>query len=175
MDTIKLKINGQEIECEPGKTILDVVTEQNLDDIPTLCHSPELTPYGSCFLCVVEVKGRWNLVPACATRVAPDMEVETRNERIIESRKTALELLLSNMRASIPVLRAIALHSPGMESLFHHTYISLICFPSSLRLTLTACCFAFAPSIVKATTAESELLASFFHPTPDTWTQELRF
>lgn len=96
MDKIKVKINGQEIECEPDKTILEVVDENNLDEIPTLCHSPELEPYASCFVCVVEVKGRPVLVPACSTRVAPNMEVETRNERVIASRKTALELLLSN-------------------------------------------------------------------------------
>jgi len=96
MENIKLKINGQEIEAAPGKTILEVVRENSLDDIPTLCHSPELAPYGSCFVCVVEVKGRNNLVPSCATRIAPGMEVETRNPRISDSRKTAFELLLSN-------------------------------------------------------------------------------
>lgn len=96
MEKIRLLINGTEVEAAPGSTILDVVRDRDLDDIPTLCHSKELEPYGSCFLCVVEVKGKWNLVPACATRIAPDMEVETRNERIISSRKTALELLLSN-------------------------------------------------------------------------------
>ncbi|MCX5754231.1 MAG: FAD-dependent oxidoreductase, partial [Candidatus Krumholzibacteria bacterium] len=96
MENIKIKINGKEIEAAPGKTILDVVREHELDSIPTLCHSPELEPYASCFLCVVEVKGRPFLVPACATRVAPGMEVTTKNDRIIESRKTALELLISN-------------------------------------------------------------------------------
>lgn len=96
MDKIKLKVNGQLIEAMEGQTILEVVREQGLDEIPTLCHSPELPPYGSCFVCVVEVKGRWNLVPSCATRVTEGMEVETKNERIIASRKTALELLLSN-------------------------------------------------------------------------------
>ncbi len=96
MDTVRLMINGTEIEARPGQTILEVVREQGLDDIPTLCHSPELEPYGSCFVCVVEVKGRPGLVPSCATRVAPGMEVQTRNERVLASRKTALELLLSN-------------------------------------------------------------------------------
>ncbi len=95
-DTIKIKVNGRDIETRPGLTILEVVREQGLDDIPTLCYLRGLEPYGSCFLCVVEVKGRWNLVPACATRVAPGMEIETRNERILAARKTALELLLSN-------------------------------------------------------------------------------
>ncbi len=96
METIKIKINGREIEAQTGKTILEVVRENGLDEIPTLCHSDELEPYGSCFLCVVEVKGRPNLVPSCATRVTQGMEIETRNERILASRKTALELLLSN-------------------------------------------------------------------------------
>ena len=96
MEPIKIKINGREIETAPDKTILEVVREHELDAIPTLCHSQELEPYASCFLCVVEVKGRPKLVPACATRVAPGMEVTTRNERIVESRRTALELLVSN-------------------------------------------------------------------------------
>ena len=96
MDKIRVLINGKAIEAAPGKTILEVVHENELDNIPTLCHSQELEPYGSCFVCVVQVKGRDNLVPACATRISPDMEIETRNERIMASRKTALELLLSN-------------------------------------------------------------------------------
>jgi formate dehydrogenase major subunit len=96
METINIKINGKEIKAQPGQTILEVVRGQKLDDIPTLCHSDELKPYGSCFVCVVEVKGRPNLVPSCATRVMPDMEIETRNERILDSRKTAFELLMSN-------------------------------------------------------------------------------
>ncbi|MBN1435123.1 FAD-dependent oxidoreductase, partial [Candidatus Fermentibacterales bacterium] len=96
MADINLRVNGRQITAAPGKTILDVVHEQELDSIPALCHSPELPPYGSCFLCVVEVKGRWNLLPACATRVAEGMEIETRSERVIEARRTALSLLLSN-------------------------------------------------------------------------------
>ena len=96
MKKVTVTINGQKIECAPDRTILEVVHERGLDKIPTLCYSPELEPYGSCFLCVVELKGRPFLVPACATRVADGMEIETRNERIESSRKTALELLLSN-------------------------------------------------------------------------------
>ena len=96
MDALRLKINGHDVEARPGMTVLEVVREQGLDDIPTLCHSPELEPYGSCFLCVVEVKGRPNLLPACATRVASGMEIETRSQRVIDSRRSALELLFSN-------------------------------------------------------------------------------
>jgi formate dehydrogenase major subunit len=94
--SVELIINGQKVSAAPGKTILDVVRELKLDEIPTLCHDPRLEPYGSCFLCVVEVKGAPRLVPACVTRIRDGMEVTTRSERIINSRKTALELLLSD-------------------------------------------------------------------------------
>ena len=96
METISIRINDKEYQARPDQSILDVVNEHNLDEIPTLCHSPELAPYGSCFVCVVEVAGRRNLVPACATRVAPGMEVQTRNQRIESSRRAALELIISN-------------------------------------------------------------------------------
>ncbi len=96
MSTITLEINGTEINARPGQTVLEVVQEHKLDTIPTLCHSPELKPYASCFLCVVEVEGRPGLAPSCATPVAPGMKVTTKNERIVRSRRTALELLLSN-------------------------------------------------------------------------------
>ncbi len=96
METIKIKVNDREVEARAGQTILEVVHEQGLDEIPTLCHSPELEPYGSCFVCTVEVKGRPNLVPACSTRVAAGMEIATRSERVIASRRSALELLFSN-------------------------------------------------------------------------------
>jgi len=94
--SVELVINGKKVSAAPGKTILDVVREQKLDEIPTLCHDPRLEPYGSCFLCVVEVKGAPRLVPACVTRIRDGMEVTTRSQRIINSRKTALELLLSD-------------------------------------------------------------------------------
>ena len=95
-DKITLTINGQEVEAQAGQTIYEVVSQQKLDDIPVLCHAEGLKPYGSCFVCVVEVEGRPSLVPSCATKVAPGMVVTTKNERIAKSRKTALELLMSN-------------------------------------------------------------------------------
>ncbi len=94
--SVELVINGNKISAKPGQTILDTVRENKLDEIPTLCHDPKLEPYGSCFLCVVEVKGAPRLLPACVTRVRDGMEVTTRSERIVHARKTALELLLSD-------------------------------------------------------------------------------
>jgi formate dehydrogenase major subunit len=93
---VELTINGRKVAARPGQTILDVVRAEHLDEIPTLCHDPKLEPYGSCFLCVVEVKGSPRLLPACVTRVRDGMEVSTKSERILHARKTALELLLSD-------------------------------------------------------------------------------
>ncbi len=93
---VELMINGRRVTARSGQTILEAVREGRLDEIPTLCHDPRLEPYGSCFLCVVEVKGAPRLLPACVTRVRDGMEVTTRNERIIHARKTALALLLSD-------------------------------------------------------------------------------
>ncbi len=96
MSTVKLEINGKPVEARKGQTILEVVEEQKLGAIPTLCHSPELKPYGSCFVCVVELEGKPILVPSCATTVAEGMKINTNNPRVREARRTAFEFLLSN-------------------------------------------------------------------------------
>lgn len=93
---LKVTINGKEYSANPGQTILEVVREHQIDDIPTLCYDPKLPPYGSCYLCVVEVQGLEKLVPSCASPVSDGMVIHTDNARIKQSRKTALELLLSN-------------------------------------------------------------------------------
>lgn len=96
MKQIKAVINGKEVVTTPGKTILEVVHENKLDKIPTLCYDKRVEPYGSCFLCVVEVEGMNKLTASCCTPIADGMKIFTDNERIRSSRKTALELLLSN-------------------------------------------------------------------------------
>ena len=70
--------------------------QENGIDIPTLCYDERTTIYGACGLCVVEVEGNPKLVKACATEIAPNMVVKTSTPRVLESRKTNLELLLSN-------------------------------------------------------------------------------
>lgn len=96
MEKIILTINGKEVTATPDKTILQVVKENKLDEIPTLCHDDRLEHFTSCFLCVVEIEGMNKLVPSCATKVGAGMKIHTRSERIVSTRKTALELLMSN-------------------------------------------------------------------------------
>ncbi len=93
---VTLTINGQKITTDPSKTILQVCHEQNLDQIPTLCYDEKLPAFGSCFLCVVEVEGQTRLFPSCSTKVAEGLVIHTRSEKVKRSRKTCLELLLSD-------------------------------------------------------------------------------
>ena len=96
METITLTINGTAIETTSGKTILEVVQEHELDNIPTLCDDKRLEHYTSCFLCVVEVEEQNKLVPSCSTKAVNGMKLWTNSEKVRDSRKTALELLMSN-------------------------------------------------------------------------------
>ncbi|MFV1950862.1 MAG: molybdopterin-dependent oxidoreductase [Nitrospinota bacterium] len=96
MKKIKLTINGKEVLTESQKTILQVVEENHLDEIPSLCYDSRLPPYGACFLCVVEVEGRRGLVPSCSSMAEEGMVVHTSSKKIREARKTSLELMLSD-------------------------------------------------------------------------------
>lgn len=95
MNKFRMNIDGKEVFGLPGQTILEVARENDVF-IPTLCYDERTAIYGSCGICVVEIEGNPKLVKACATEVAPNMVVMTDTERVRESRKTNLELLLSN-------------------------------------------------------------------------------
>lgn len=100
MALINIKINGKELQVEAGLTILQAAKKIGIE-IPTLCYMHlqglgiEHNP-GACRICVVEIKGRRNLAPACVTKVAEGMEVSTHTMRVINSRRTVLELILSD-------------------------------------------------------------------------------
>lgn len=95
MNRFRINIDGKEVYGLPGQTILEVAKENDIF-IPTLCYDERTEIYGSCGICMVEVEGNPKLCKACATTVAPNMVIKTDTKRVIESRKTNLELLLSN-------------------------------------------------------------------------------
>jgi NADH-quinone oxidoreductase subunit G len=93
-------INGKQIAVEPGTTILEAANKLNIH-IPVLCHLDlpcvkMVNKTASCRICVVEVEGRNNLAPACATPVTNGMVVHTKTKRVIKVRRINLELLLSD-------------------------------------------------------------------------------
>ncbi len=100
MKMISLKINNQLITVVEGTTILDAAKSINVV-IPTLCHIDlkdmciQSVP-ASCRVCVVEIKGRRNLAPACSTMCAPGMEILTSSLRVMNARKMIVELILSD-------------------------------------------------------------------------------
>lgn len=67
-----LIIDNQEVEIEPGSTILDAARKLGIE-IPTLCFRDDCEPSTSCMVCVVNVNGK--LVPSCATIARDGMEV----------------------------------------------------------------------------------------------------
>ncbi len=93
--SVKLTIDEREVEVEPRTTILDAARKLGIR-IPTLCHQEGVKPVGSCFLCVVQVEGRANLIPSCTAPASEGMVVTTDSEDIRAARKMALELLLSD-------------------------------------------------------------------------------
>ena len=94
METVRLTIDGMEVEVPAGSTVLEAAAKAGVF-IPTLCHDPELSALGACRLCVVEIPGMRNLPAACVTQVTPGMEVHTSSPAVIEARRTILELLLA--------------------------------------------------------------------------------
>jgi formate dehydrogenase major subunit len=95
MTKIPFTLNGKGVEAEAGSTILEAA-QQNGVEIPTLCHDPRLNPTAACRLCLVEVEGARGLMPACATPVTEGMVVRTATDELINNRRMALELLLSD-------------------------------------------------------------------------------
>jgi formate dehydrogenase major subunit/formate dehydrogenase alpha subunit len=93
--TIKLTINEKQIETQVGKTVLEAAVENGIT-IPTLCHHKDLTTFGGCRLCVVEVEGLRLPQTACTLPVSEGMVVRTETPALVESRQMILGLLLSN-------------------------------------------------------------------------------
>ena len=95
MSKLNIILNGKIIRGIQGESILELAQRHGVD-IPTLCHDDRLEPFSSCYVCVVEVEGMRGLQPACSTQIKEGMRIETENERVSNSRKFALELLVSN-------------------------------------------------------------------------------
>ena len=94
MDTIKLNIDGREVQTEKGKTVLEAALEGGIY-IPHLCHHPNLTPIGTCRLCVVEIEGKEEHPTSCTTPAEEGMVVKTKTSQIDQMRLLAMELMLS--------------------------------------------------------------------------------
>ncbi len=95
MSEIKITVNGVECVGQKGQTILEIA-ENNGIFIPTLCHLATVKHYGACGVCVVEAANSPKLMRSCSTLAADGMVIDTESKRVVQARKIALELLMSD-------------------------------------------------------------------------------
>ncbi|MED9970307.1 MAG: FAD-dependent oxidoreductase [Ruminococcus sp.] len=91
---INLTINGKAVQAPEGSTILEAARLADIY-IPTLCYDKAVEVYGACGLCVVEAEGIPKLLRSCSAKVSEGMVVNTESKRVVQSRKVAMELLMS--------------------------------------------------------------------------------
>ena len=102
-DKVKLFVNGQEVEVEAGKNLIDAIGAVGIE-VPHLCYHPALGADGNCRMCLVGIEdGRPPLVPACKTRVAEGMKVQLDADKIKKIQRDIMELELINHPIDCPI------------------------------------------------------------------------
>ena len=91
---IKLTIDGKTVEVNEGTTVLNAAELADVY-IPTLCHHPEITPYGGCRMCMVDIEGTRTLQPSCTLPATDGMVIRTSTEKVLAARKFVLTLIFS--------------------------------------------------------------------------------
>jgi len=95
MQPVTITLNGREVSGYPGMTIMDLASESGVD-IPTLCHDTHLPAIGACRVCLVEEERTGALMASCVTPITPGMVIQTHSPRVLEHRKTIVELMLAS-------------------------------------------------------------------------------
>jgi formate dehydrogenase alpha subunit len=95
LQAITITLDGREVSGYPGMTILELAKESGIN-IPTLCHDPQLASVGACRVCLVEDERNGALLASCVAPIAPGMMINTHSPRVMERRKTIVELMLAS-------------------------------------------------------------------------------
>jgi len=90
-----IEVDSRSVQASEGETILAVCKREGIR-IPTLCFIEGLAPTGACRMCIVEVEGFPGLIPACSYPVTAGMKIKTSTPRVLNARRTIVELLLSD-------------------------------------------------------------------------------
>lgn len=96
---VNLKINNIDVQAEENMTILEAARKNHID-IPTLCNYPDLSIKSECRVCVVDIQGQKKLHTSCSTNVREGMVVNTNSPKVLNARKTIIELILANHDAN---------------------------------------------------------------------------
>src|SRR5512143_3010586 len=94
MGKISLTIDGRTIEVDAGRTVLQAATDAGIY-IPTICDHKDLSPFGACRMCIVEIEGVRGYPTSCTTPAAAGMVVRTHSDELTTLRNRTLELMLS--------------------------------------------------------------------------------
>ena len=94
MGKISLTVDGRTIEADEGLTVLQAARAAGIT-IPTVCDHEDLSPHGSCRMCVVEIEGVRGVPTSCTTPAAAGMVVRTQSAELRTLRDRTLELMLS--------------------------------------------------------------------------------
>jgi NADH-quinone oxidoreductase subunit G len=128
-ENIHVLIDNRQIPIENEQNLLELIRKAKID-LPTFCYHSELSVYGACRLCMVELEGV-GLVSACSTPPAPWMKVKTNTQEIREMRKIIVELLLANHSQDCPTCQK----SPAcqLQALARRLGITKVRFKSHTR------------------------------------------
>jgi len=146
-NTITLSIDQHTVEVAQNTTLIDAAKQVGID-IPSLCHMKlhdmgiENKPAG-CRICVVEVEGRRNLAPACVTVATEGMKVRTNSIRVLNARRTVLELILSDHPANCLV--CVKSGNCDLQSMAHRFDIRTISYKGEQSTYRED----FSPSIIR--------------------------
>jgi len=99
---LKIEIDGQMIEVEPGTTVIQAADAVGIS-IPRFCYHEKLSVAANCRMCLVDVEKAPKPMPACATPVTDGMKVQTRSTKAVAAQKGVMELLLINHPLDCPV------------------------------------------------------------------------
>ena len=102
MESVKLTVDGREIEAAKGKTVIQAAAEAGIA-IPHYCYHPKLSIAGNCRMCLVEIEKMPRLQIACNTQVTDGMAVKTESPKVLEARKAVMEFLLINHPLDCPI------------------------------------------------------------------------
>ncbi|HWR59744.1 MAG TPA: [Fe-Fe] hydrogenase large subunit C-terminal domain-containing protein, partial [Thermodesulfovibrionales bacterium] len=122
-------IDNKEVAIEDERNLLELVRKARIE-LPTFCYHSELSVYGACRLCMVEIEGL-GLMPACSTPPASGMRVKTNTEEIRKMRKIIVELLLANHSQNCPTCQKSS--SCQLQALARRLGITTIRFKNQVK------------------------------------------
>lgn len=126
MNKVHLTINDQKMIARADDTILKSALREGIY-IPNLCYHPNLSPFGACRLCVVEVENMRGYPTSCTTPVQEGMRIKTNTKSLNEIRKASMELMLSEHPQDC--LTCIKNQKCELQSLSAYLGINNVTFP----------------------------------------------